>query len=439
MSPLLRRRSVSTMEESILVVCPEIPYPADSGSRIDMWGHIQFFHRAGWRVVVAVCWTSRQAASRGSQDADWPAQFELRLVQRRSIWSTRENPRVTEQVQELVDRHRPQVVWCEYAHLAPLASVLNLRGAKLWFRSHNFEAAHSLEKALEQRPRRTWGGWSGLRQAWHWGRTLWRSVVQVMATERLMHRIADRIFFISYGDLRAMTWLYRGLAGRSWVIPFLEREPIPVKHDKTPLDVVYAGSNYSNNVNLAGARKLLTEIAPAVEESMPDAFRFHLVGRGGTERLGRYASRTIVVHDYVDDLRAFLQEMDVACVPVNLGWGCKLKMVEALASGLPVIGAPQTFRGIPSVPGAYYACRTGRQYVAAFRALRSEETRRRIAWKGRTAYNDWLADGERTLLRALADSVRTEPMGAYPENQRRRLTRRHGAERRNPACRSDRQ
>jgi len=54
--------------------------------------------------------------------------------------------------------------------------------------------------------------------------------------------------------------------------------------------------------------------------------------------------------------------------------GSKIKVLEALASGLPVIGLPQTFRGMRPTPEAYYTCRTTEDFIAAFRSLQAVDT-----------------------------------------------------------------
>jgi len=95
------------------------------------------------------------------------------------------------------------------------------------------------------------------------------------------------------------------------VVAFLERECIPVKDDKSPLDRIYS-SNYVSPTHLSGAQ-LLHRVIPAVEAEMPGKFCFHFVGRGCAEHLGKYASKTILMHDFVEDMSAFLYNIDVAC------------------------------------------------------------------------------------------------------------------------------
>lgn len=396
------------MLKTIMVICPDLPYPPIDGSCIDIWGHILFFHNQGWQIILVVCRTPEMLKIRceegrliSDSDINLPLDLQLYFFKRNSRWSSAEDPQTILQVQNLIDYYRPQVVWCEYADFGPLVSALNLNEGKLWFRPHNFEVAHAYEKAFEHQPWKKWRGTSAILKTLNWVKNLIHRLSRIHTNERLMYRIADRLFFISYGDMRAMSWFYWRSVRKDWVVPFLVRDQMLVKESKTPLDVAYLGSNYKNNINMAGALTLLHEIIPAVETAMPGAFRFHLVGKNSSELQGHYSSTTVIIHDFIDDLHTFLQDIDIACLPVKLGWGCKIKMIEMLAYGIPMIGAPQTFRGIPIKTDAYYSCRTSKGYMEAFRRLLPPHNRERMGRAGREVYATWFVEGQRILQDAL--------------------------------------
>lgn len=391
----------SAVANSILVICP-MPYPPTNGTRVHIWGLLRFFRQAGWQVILAAY--SWQGQNLSADDIKIPLDVELHTFKRSLRYSVAKDPHTAtniQKLQKLVDDRSPQVVWCNYADLVPLVSQLNFRSAQLWFRPHDFEVAHNWETAIASRPWRS--GWQRdtVKKTLGWGKQFLGTITRAFMAERQMHRISDRIFFNSYSDMQFMSRLYGGTVTKDWVVPFLERECIPVKDNKSPLDVVYISSNYVSPTHLSGVRQLLYRVIPAVEAEMPGKFRFHFVGRGCAEHLGKYASDTIVIHDFVPDLSAFLASMDVACLPVEIGWGCKIKVLEALAAGLPVIGLPQTFRGVPPTPGAYYSCRTTKDFVTAFRSLQDTDTRQQMANAGRAAYIAWRAEGQQILGEAL--------------------------------------
>lgn len=410
-------RTLMPASNTILVVCP-MPYPPTNGSRVHIWGLILFFRQAGWRVIIAgYKWPGQIfLKADGEPGIDLPIDIEFHLFERSFRYSVAKDPHTElniQKLQKLIDDYKPQVVWCNYADIVPLVSQLNLQGAQLWFRPHDFEVAHNLETAIASRPWRSGWNFNVLEQTVSWSKKLLMQTARAFAAERQMHRISDRIFFNSYSDMQFMSRLYGGTVSKDWVVPFLERECIPVKDDKSPLDVVYISSNYVSPTHLSGVRQLLHRVIPAVEAAMPGKFRFHFVGRGCAEHLSKYASNTLLLHDFVEDLSAFLYNIDVACLPVEIGWGCKIKVLEALASGLPVIGLPQTFRGVPPTPGAYYACRTTKDFVSAFRALQDADTRRHLASAGQAAYLEWRKEGQRILGEALKAQEIQKPLAQF--------------------------
>jgi glycosyltransferase involved in cell wall biosynthesis len=393
------------------MICPELPYPpTGSANKVDIWGRVLFFISNGWRIVLVICSYVENLPSQDKPAASLPRELNIDVcyTPRNPRWSQHENQQSIQKVQELIDIYQPLIIWCEYADFAALTSSVNTRGAKVWFYSHNFELAHAFEKEMKHKPWRSREKNRFIKKSVLLTRSLFNTLRKIYSVERRMHIIADHVFYISYTDMKVMSCIYRGRAKRSWVLPFLERNEIAVKKKKTLLDVVYMGSDFSNNVNMSGALALLNEVIPAVETAMPDAYRFNLIGKGCKELLNHYASKNTIIHGYVEDLQDFLRDMDIACIPITIGWGCKVKMVEALASGLPVVGAPQVFRGIRPVENAYFVCREASDYVSAFKLLRNANERQRVSLSGLEAYRTWLADCRHLLFNALEEVIKTE-------------------------------
>ncbi len=379
---------------TILMICPDFPYPPTMGSRIDMWGHVKFFRSEGWRVILAVCMTPEMLARQGTSVPSFPVETECHLLARNRRWSLAESQDTIGGLQALIEKNKPGVVWCEYADFVHLAGALRLGGASLWFRPHNFELAHGLEKSLRDGGRNAWR--NPIRQV--------ARLLNIYRAESRMCRISDRLFHISFSDMKSMEHLYRGRAQRTWVLPFVNTTPVPVKRDKQVLDVIYPGSDYSNNVNQTGARKLIEDIIPEVNRAMPGKFLFHITGKNGRAVFGRLAKDNVVLHDFVDDFPGLLAGMDIACLPVELGWGCKLKMIEPLAAGLPVVGSRQAFRGVPPREGAFIVCRTAKDYVRALGSLLPADARERMSANGRKTCESWIASS-RSALRAAMDAA----------------------------------
>ena len=163
--------------------------------------------------------------------------------------------------------------------------------------------------------------------------------------------------------------------------------------------------------NLDGVARLLDEVFPAVRAAAPDA-TLAVVGRNPPDWLRRRAGAEPGVELYADvpDVRPFLAGCALMVVPLRVGGGSRLKILEALASGVPVVSTRVGAEGLCLEPGRDL---TVTEDVAGLApavaaALRNPDAARRQAESGRRAVlrrYDWdaLADDlERVWARAAA-------------------------------------
>ena len=394
------------MLKTILLLSPAPPYPPNQGCRRDIWSHIEYFHELGWRVILVEC---RPGQDRRSELLlqSLPIAIEWHFIRRSPHWSGEERPGNISKLQKLIDRYEPLVVWCEYAHFSSLITQINRREAQLWFRPHNFELAHAIDKIFAAKPWSDWQGVSAPKQALKWVRDTMLNLINILMKERLMFRCADKLFFISHGDKTAMSKFYAHSSDDTWLPTFIEAETIPLKLDKVPLDVIYIGIQTGRkNPNLAGALMLINQIIPAVEAAIAIGFSFFILwGKAVVKNLPNTSPPISSFMIIVDDLTALMRQMDIACFPIKFGWGCKVKVLEALVSGLPIIGAPQTFRGLPQQNDKIcFACHSIADYVQGFKLLRNASERQRMHQAGQLAYQAWINQGKKVLQSCL-DSV----------------------------------
>lgn len=106
--------------------------------------------------------------------------------------------------------------------------------------------------------------------------------------------------------------------------------------------IVFVGS-FEYAPNRAVANLMLREFAPAC----PDA-EFLLVGRDPPSAAGQPNVHAL---GFVDDLPGVLQLADIAICPLQQGRGTKLKMMDYLAAGLPIVTTSVGAEGIDVVDG----------------------------------------------------------------------------------------
>lgn len=118
-----------------------------------------------------------------------------------------------------------------------------------------------------------------------------------------------------------------------------------------PRQVLFLGSlDWRPNLDALGL--LLDQVFPQVRAQEPTA-RLCIVGRNPPPSLVKHVGTlaNVELHANVADVRPFLAESGVMAVPLRIGGGSRLKILEALATGLPVVSTRVGAEGLSLRPG----------------------------------------------------------------------------------------
>lgn len=97
---------------------------------------------------------------------------------------------------------------------------------------------------------------------------------------------------------------------------------------------------------------LAKEIWPIIKKKLPDSTLW-IVGRSPTEEIKKLNSNGIVVSDDIDDIRFAFQGSDILLAPLFGGGGTRYKILEAMASGLPVVTTEIGIEGLGAKNGMH--------------------------------------------------------------------------------------
>ncbi len=157
-----------------------------------------------------------------------------------------------------------------------------------------------------------------------------------------------------------------------------------------PAQIVFVG-NLQWRPNLDGARQLLDHVFPQVAAQEPTA-RLAIVGRCPPPWLRQRCAEVpgAELHADVPDVRPFLHGSGVMAVPLRFASGSRLKILEALACGLPVVSSSVGAEGLQLTPGQHYTRADSADEMAAalVDAIRRPETARSVAAAGRQIVED---------------------------------------------------
>jgi sugar transferase (PEP-CTERM/EpsH1 system associated) len=178
-------------------------------------------------------------------------------------------------------------------------------------------------------------------------------------------------------------------------------------------NVVFVGSmNYHANID--AALFFAKAIWPGLRERRPD-LRFVIVGSRPVPEIVELANQPgITVTGTVDDLRPHYGSAVMVVAPVRVASGTRLKVLEAMAAGVPVISTPLGAEGLAITPGKdILIAETPAETIATAAALHRDTTTWQQlaanAFRLVQAQYDWSVVGERLL------SVYTELLAKRPD------------------------
>jgi|HubBroStandDraft_1064217.scaffolds.fasta_scaffold00034_25 polysaccharide biosynthesis protein PslH len=143
------------------------------------------------------------------------------------------------------------------------------------------------------------------------------------------------------------------------------------------LRAVFLGNmGYEPNIDAVGF--FADEVLPAASATVES---FDVIGSNVPPELNRTHAGRVRFRGYVDELGGALREYDVMVVPIRFGSGTKLKVLDAMANGIPIVSTPQGAEGLDLVDGesALLASTPAEMALALMRLAESPQLCRQIA------------------------------------------------------------
>ncbi|MEY2980480.1 MAG: hypothetical protein RL562_707, partial [Planctomycetota bacterium] len=184
--------------------------------------------------------------------------------------------------------------------------------------------------------------------------------------------------------------------------PLVHLPAHPVEPSEAPPRILFLG-DYRHAPNPEAAREVALRVLPRIREQLPDA-ELWLAGPNPTPFVAALAQAPGVrVHGFVKDLGSLFGQVRALVAPVFSGGGSRIKVLTALAHGLPVISNELGLRGITAEAPAVGRGETPQQLCdAVLPLLASNANAGRAGRAARAWAEDQLAAG-----RVAADQIAT--------------------------------
>ncbi len=265
--------------------------------------------------------------------------------------SLHNSPLIHQAIRDLAGRE-PVDLW-QFEWLPYLDALRGLPGAR------SVVIAHNVEALIWQRYAETE---THLLKRWYIRRQ-WRKFQRF---EKRIYHAASRVVAVSDEDANLIRRLYEvpevavveNGVDNAYFQAGERRGVSPPVPDRNPRQILFLGAlDYRPNQD--AVRLLLDHLFPAVQVRHPDACLV-VVGRNPPDwlrqRVAGPASRggqppEVELHANVPDVRPYLGASGVMAVPLRVGGGSRLKILEALAASVPVISTTVGAEGLHLTAG----------------------------------------------------------------------------------------
>ncbi len=387
----------------ILFLSPTVPYPLTDGGRIRVFNLLKQI-AAKSDVTLLVLETQ-------SSDAEGVAQLQQLGIQVHLVPNTPTLPRVSLGTLLKAFLRRQPITVVRYDLLAYRQKFRELIATETFNLVH-YEMFHTAQFHIETRL-------PGVLSQQNVDSAIWRRLCGETVnpfykfaywTQQLAFQRYERVLSPKFDAVTCTSDIDAAVFQQHCAKDIIEIIPngVDITHyqpdfaSEVPAHLIYIGSmDWYPNEDAVGF--FADEVLPRVQESVPDV-RFSIVGGNPSTRVQKLAERKgVVVTGRVPEIKPYFAEATVFVVPLRIGSGTRLKILEALAMGKAIVSTSVGAEGLDLKDSEeiFIADEPTVFADAVTRLLTDAPLRRRVGENGRARVEqdyDWRSIGEKLHL-----------------------------------------
>lgn len=332
----------------ILQLSPQLPFPADNGGKIGIANILKQFCKQGCEVTFFT-YNNGNLTKDGIAEAEKYCKLLLfnhslkntyprimkSMVQGKSIYIEKySNPEIIEFLSNEIESNSYDVIHADHTGISRLALILGKRfKIPIGIRLHNIESI-IWKRYFENLPFYSPKKYYIFQQS------------KILAKEEAkLINSADICFAITEND-------------REMALKLAPKANITVASAGVDLDEWNVDSSIERNRfeillatyylwkhNLDGLMWFIKNVMPIVKSELPET-TLTLLGEGAPKWLNNYKDLGVNVIGYVPSVKPYYNRANVYIVPLFVGGGIRIKILEAMAMELPVVATNVAAEGI---------------------------------------------------------------------------------------------
>lgn len=324
----------------ILVFDEWLPWPLESGKKIrsyNLMSRIAKYHQIiylayvrspdeDYKIEIFNNWCYKVIPVNDVRREKWKIPFYFDVVKNifsKMPFSTQYH--ITEEyvcaIKEAIDREKPDLVHCEWSNLAPCYQYFPKLPTVI--------SSHNIESDI-------WKRWYAASNNLLYKLIAKQQAERIETLEKFWYPKADVCISVSEQDKQVI----ESYGANAVVVENGVDIDYYSKYEYNGYDencLVFTAS-FDTFSNQNGVEYFINEIYPIIKRSN-SKIKLYLVGKEPTQKIKKYGERdsSIIITGSVPDVRPFIAKASVCVVPLRIGGGSRLKILEALAMKKPVV------------------------------------------------------------------------------------------------------